>query len=384
MKKNFIKEDFQTIMENDIDINTKNQFSKIINKWKIRPSQNKNLHQIIYSQVSVLEEDYNCKAFFITLTQPKQLPLIQQWQELPKKIELLMEDIGNQFTAVGAIISIEMHRSNTKYNKKATSVNAGFPHVHMMLWITHAFLNPTVNNLRLLLLNYQFEICVKIPETLAEVKENLLYTIKEAADADLADFCQEVIQWPANTALWINHGECREVFTQIRQNLMNSQKRYQSFFLIGKEPCTIPTTRRMPDTCLLLAELLNKIFIRDRMVLYGDQIYRPIASAKFTWEPYIKLKLWLTGMWAEKNTSPYFLKALKSSADWIYSQAIVNNKNIQFPIFPELIIESDLVEFSDGVYNLRVGALAEPERMSPFLSCTNYIPRPFHRSKPPF
>jgi hypothetical protein len=240
MNKSYIKKHFQTVtepvlamiepvLENDTD--TKKNISKIINKWKTRPSQNKNLHQMIYAQVSVLEEDYNCKAFFITLTLPQQLPLILQWKELPKKIELLLKDIQKQFTAVGAIVSLEMHKSNTEYNKKATNFNAGFPHVHMMLWITHPFLNPTVNNLRILLLNHQFEICVKIPRTLAEVKENLLYTVKDAADEDLANFCQEVIQWQANTVFWMNHDECSEVFEQIRENLMNSKKRYQSFVL---------------------------------------------------------------------------------------------------------------------------------------------------------
>lgn len=243
----------------DPSLNYAALISRITDKWTTKPSKEKNFNQAIYAQATILRNEHNCSAFFISLTLSRNsFSIIEQWKEVADKIPVILRNIKKNFIVAGGILSIEMHKNTSKTNRRGTDSKAGSPQLLFILWITHTILYPDLEQkLRLLFLDLHFEVKMKAILELTDVKRYLLYTIREAADPDLGYFCKQLLQWPATTLIWACDSQCRRVFYQIGKSLNGAKKGYASFWLEDSYIYSIPTTILLKDY-----DLLNQIFYK--------------------------------------------------------------------------------------------------------------------------
>ena len=51
--------------------------------------------------------------------------------------------------AFGGVIAVEAHKNSTLKSSRGKNTKAGRPHIHMLLWFCHQFLNPSMEKLQL-------------------------------------------------------------------------------------------------------------------------------------------------------------------------------------------------------------------------------------------
>lgn len=365
-------EGIQTLNNNDL-------IEKIINTWTTKSSKNKSLQETIYAHTMQLRDNHNCSLFFITLTLSQDnKSVMEQWKEVAEKIPILLQQIKKNFLAVGSILSIEMQKRTSKTNKRGTDSKAGFPQLHFLLWTTHEILNPSIANLRLTLLSLNFEVKIKEISGFKQITKYFLYTIKEAADTNLINFCRQTLQWNATTLIWICHNECRHYFYQMQKNLENTQQKYTSFVQEEPKNGSIPTTRQVKDSNVLLAQIMHKLFKERNWAVYNKIIYQQYT--KVTWTAYMGVKSWITQVSERKD-----LQLIKTLA---YDKILEHNINGDFSMsrkfFPELILERNLMEFKNNVYNFETGQIIDIEQMSYLTSCAHYLNEEYDKLIPPY
>lgn len=353
-----------------------------IDRWTAHSTKNSFINQSVYVIAQALYEKHNCDAYFITLTMPQTDILIKQWNTLDTILTQLIKELNEQFLIAGAVISIEIHKNTSKASHRGKNSKSGYPHIHMVIWTYHNFLNPTINDLRIFFIRKKFDTNVKELKKTVDVKKAILYTIKESADFELRQICHQALNRPYSAFVWSNHSECQPLLQELTQQLTSTRKQYQ----IGFENTSqniIPTVKRIENQKLMLATLFAKIFELRKWAVFDDYVYRPIEGAHYTWQRWLTLENLISSCY-QQYLPPQFLTMLANSAHWIAVQGAIHKNAPKMQIFPQLIIENQFVEFFDGIYDFTHGKfIKEHLFLSPFTSCTNFHPTNFDQLEPP-
>lgn len=360
----------------------KNDLIEYSKKHKKRTRVTKNpgtqIRQTLYLISPIMKANYNAKPYFLTITfKESKKPILQQWNEAVSWMESFKKEISKHFMIVGAIISIEPHTDSSLQSKRGKNTKSGMPHFHAVIWISHEFLNPEIEMLKLSFIkNNVFAKISKLKYDIDAIKA-LLYTIKDKDEVLLQDICKHVTKWDSNINVWINHEHVKKTLQLI--NIAADGVFFES------QECYIemPTTRYHKDKGLLLAELYTKIFRLKNLAVKDQVVYEKTENTQFSWTRREPLKDWIANNFME-NAPVKYLQMLKQNAYWVSTQGKTFKEGINYEFFPRLEIQFFLVEFADKAYQFKYGKTFEFNEIGSETNSICYVNENFNQIKPPF
>ena len=336
------------------------------------------LRQSLYLINPNLTERHNAYPYFITITFPKSKePLHLQWKIAIEHIERLKKQISNHYLIIAGIIAIEPHKNTTLKYKKGKNTKAGAPHFHMVLWLSHEFLNPSINQMRTDFHRSKLMVKINRLNTDLDVIKALLYTTKDGENQIIKNFCKKFTAWPNNINIWINHIDVIKAF----ENL--SDMAQQRFFVTQECYSWVPTTRFHKNKAVLLAELYTKLFKQRGLAVKDQYVYERIENTLFSWRRLIPLSTWVANTFNQEAPVEY-LAMLKQHANWIASQGKTHKTDVNYQLFPKLIIQLFLVEFSDLAYEFKSGKTLPFNEIAYEINSICHVNQRFNEIKPPY
>lgn len=309
---------------------------------------------------------------------PTRESLAQEWIDARKFIDLFKKIVSKQFLIVGGIVSVEPHKNSSLKKKGSKNTKAGKPHFHMVLWFCHEFLNPSIEKLKLLLLQLGTNSQIKKLETNLDVLKTGLYSTKDKGNLDLKKICNFYMQWPANINIWINQEETSFAFNMILKALPKD-----TAFASYEDYMDFPVARKFTDETLLLHEIFYKMFLKLNLAVRDKMVYRKIEGTQFSWERWMSLEQWIANCFQLHRTVGY-LQMLKESAFWISQEGQIRSSGPKFELFPHLLIQLFLVEFKDCLYEFSRGTTQSKQEVAPETSTVCYVNTDFDNCEPPF
>ena len=339
--------------------------------------------QTVYNMAATLDLDFNCTPVFITITFPIQRinrDIKREWTEAGQFIENFKNKISTHHLIVGGVISVEPHKNNDLKSKRGKNTKAGAPHFHMVLWVTHKFLNPDQQKLSQYLLESGTYSKVSYLKTYMDTLKAVLYTTKEKGDTVVTQLAQNFFSWKNSINIWINHNETKSPFENISKTInLQNDCAFISYELYN----TFPTTKKFQDQGLLLASIFSKVFAIKGLAVKDGNVYNRIEGTKFSWEKWIPLDSWVAQRFSFDQSS-HFLEMLKNHASWIYSEGAQKKTDVPFALFPKLSILNFLVEFKDCVFEFSKGTIFTFDQIAPQTATVCFVDNTFDQCKPPY
>lgn len=330
-----------------------------------------------YRVSSLMSEDHNCEAYYLTLTWPSYGSIDDEWRMTADKFLKIKSGLSSNCLVAGGIISLEAHKNTTLKSKRGKNLKAGRPHAHMLLWLYHDFLNPSDAHICCAFEDAGMHCTLKRLTSYSDTSNVLSYVVKECLDADLQSYVAKTTLWPKSVNLWYNHRDCEKVLSRLesiigRENLYVTKDLY----------CSFPTARKTADTTLLLTEILVRVFASQGLGVRESTVYRRRGGTQFTWEPWESLETWV-GSQFDMNLPVGYLSKLRQSLMWIQTEGGLSKRAPRLELFPRISLSLNCVEFSDCVYDFVPGETLSKRQMSPTLAvCTNFA-MDFDMCKPP-
>ena len=305
---------------------------------------------------STLQNDHNCKALALTITLPQQTELELQWRLVGPFVDRFKRCVANYYLIVGGIIALEPHRNSSLTTPKGKNTRAGRPHLHMILWITHEFLNPAINQLDFALEEGGLNARVKPLKAPIDIVKAGLYALKERENFDLRGVCQEYLGWSHNVNIWVNHNGCETPFLLLKQ-------RIKSCFLTKEMYLNCPTTRRCPTDELQVAELFAQLFLQKGLAVKRQMVYSRRPGTRYAWTCFMPLSQWIENEF-HFNLPLKSLEKLKQCANFILTRASQNKQGPYFQLFPKLCFYKFYVEYKDCVYDFGLASTRPFEQVA--------------------
>ena len=339
--------------------------------------------QTVFNMAAVLQDQYNCSPLFLTVTFPfnkNNRQLQKEWESAALFIEGFKKRISQDHLVVGGVIAVEPHKNTSLKTRKGKDRKAGAPHFHMVLWVTHKFINPGKEQLSQLLLQAGTYSKIDYLESHLDTLKAVLYATKEKGDDTITHLSQTFFKWENGINIWINHDDTQSTFETIGKG-MCFQK--HSCFNTYEKLVDFPTTKRYNDHALLLAHIFSKVFARQGLAVKDGNVFSRIQGTRFSWQEWIDLDQWVAQRFSLDHPAPY-MQMLKQNAEWIHNQGKVKKNHISFDLFPKISPINFLVEFKDSLYDFSKGCLLDFQSVSPQTATVCFVGDNFDDCEPPF
>lgn len=330
-----------------------------------------------YRVSSLMSEDHNCEAYYLTLTWPSYGSIDDEWRMTADKFSKIKSGLSSNCLVAGGIISLEAHKNTTLKSKRGKNLKAGRPHAHMLLWLYHDFLNPSDAHICCAFEDAGMHCTLKRLTSYSDTSNVLSYVVKECLDADLQSYVAKTTSWKKSVNLWFNHRDCRKELSRL-ENIIGKENLYVTY----DDYCSFPTARKTADTTLLLTEILVRLFARQGLGIRESTVYRRRAGAQFTWEPWESLESWL-GSQFDMSLPMGYLSKLRQSLMWIQTEGGLSKRAPRLELFPRISLSLNCVEFSDCVYDFVPGETLAKKKMSPTLAVCTSFAMDFDECSPP-
>ena len=142
----------------------------------------------------VFETDFNAEAFSFAVTFPQKATLEEEWKHTKDFIVNFKIYVSKNFMVLGGVIAVEAHKNSTLKSSRGKNTKAGRPHIHMILWFAHQFLNPSMHKLKLTLELQGTISRVKRLKEPTDVFKAGLYVTKDRDDKDLRAVVQKYLK----------------------------------------------------------------------------------------------------------------------------------------------------------------------------------------------
>lgn len=269
-----------------------------------------------FDQVSALmSEEHNCTPYYFTLTWPAFAGCLEdEWSKVADEFSKIKIELSKRCLIGGGIISLEAHKNTTLKSKRGKNTKAGRPHVHMLLWLYHDFLNPSEVFITCAFEDAGMHCTLKRLRSYNDTSKVLTYVVKDCLDEDLQNYVGSTTSWSKSVNLWYNNSDCSSVLKRL-ESIMGRDKLY-----ITEEMCSgFPTARRTDDITLILTEIFVRLFKRQGLGVRESMVYRRRAGTRFAWEQWQKLDTWVGGYFDMRLPIDYVSK-LRQSITWIQTE----------------------------------------------------------------
>ena len=298
------------------------------------------MKRAFYDLAEVMTTGFDSDPYLWTLTFPKKDTLEDEWEAMSDFIKQFKIEVSKHFLVVGGIISVEAHKNTTLKKKGGKNTKAGRPHVHMLLWFCHEFLNPSLQKLQLAL-QLSGTLCgKKALDKCHDVLRTGLYITKDKDDSDLQAVVQKHMGWSHSGNIWINSSE-----VQSSLELVASELKY--CFISRELLMWWLTTKKNKDDGIMLSQMFYKLFTRLKLAVRGPMVYRKKPGTLFSWKVWKPLESWIADMLSLDAPTAYLEKLKKNALAREGKTAKVAPK---FELFPKIKLELFTVEFIDVIY----------------------------------
>jgi hypothetical protein len=313
------------------------------------PTENKQLHVFIQNMLFEMRAKASLKVYGITILFPG-VSKEESWRNVKGKVEILKTYLKQLYTAF-AIIGIEAHEGRKKTKGSEEKVQkklAGACHIHIGLGLYNDFLAPQAHDIYSDLFGMGFrDILVeekafeKYNKPCFDAKNFFVYCTKQAASQEL------------KRLLRLNE---IEVSVTIMSGLKSFEEKLRMvavmLFILKKEVAFETIEQQLKeientgDEGVQVAEFMKHMMLQDGSYLRGEEIYKLQSGSKYTYKSTGKNKRDLVSYLWER--APVKLKEkIRKASSWIFGNAI--------RLLPEVKIDAQMVELSDGVYSFRLG-----------------------------
>lgn len=324
-----------------------------------------------------MEQEHNCSSYTFTITFPKGLSLADEWRQIPIFLEEFKAKLSQQYLCVGGIIAVEPHR-NTSLTHPNTGRNtkAGRPHIHMVLWFMHDFLNPSLQKMAFIFDEIGYNSRIKKLLTPLDVVRSCLYATKERQHPALAKICKTYFNWDSNISIWINQKDCQKDLLLLHKKIPQAHLSQDLFI-------QCPSTRKCVDNDIQLAELFSKLFALKGLAVKDQNVYARVPGTRFTWQYHMPLRQWLSDQFDLSLPIHYLLK-IKESLGWLLAGGAYKKHDPKLRLLPTISPYIFYVEFQDTLYDFATGQTVPFTAIPPNASTLCSEPYPFHQCQPPF